>query len=138
MADNGDGVGQEVYTERNILFRTEDTGALLYGMVGYLAGNGSEPQPGHEVILDIQGPAGYTHREGRKVEIPRRRILSGVFEVVEVKDSDIDSPYYNKPEEDAELPEEHKFWGVTIRKIREVETVDEIDRIERAGLVSMM
>lgn len=134
MSDAGSGAPNPVaYTERPILFRTEDTGAVLYGMERYLAGNGEPPKVDDEMVLSILGPLFYTQVGHETVEYPRRPLLEGVCRVVEVSDSDIDSPFFSKqPESDL------AFWGLIVVKVRDIEHEDEIEKIEPAGLVSMI
>lgn len=68
----------EVYTEKPILFRTMDTGAVLYGMPEYRAGRGSAPSVGDEVVLSVLGPQSYTYVDHQKVTQPRSMYLDGV------------------------------------------------------------
>ncbi len=123
----------EVYSEKPILFRTEGTGALLFGSDEYHAGRGNAPAVGDEMVLSVLGPQAYRHEGREKVAVPRSLYLDGVYAVIDVQDGDIASPFFKKPTD-----KKAEFWGLTVRKVREIEHEDEIDRTEQASLLSMI
>jgi hypothetical protein len=100
-------------------------------MAEYRAGNGLPPAVGDQVVLNIPSPSAYTYdNDSKRVPIELEPVFEGVYEVIDVREDGIDSPFFT-PTGDS------SFWGLTVSRIRDIEAGD-TELTEAATLVAMM
>jgi len=125
----------EVYKERPVYFIEKGTGAILYGMAEYRAGNGQSPMVGDQMVLQVKWPEFRVFEEGHMGEsVDLGLALDGVYRVVQVEDGNLEKSVFLSSAQD---PNE-SYWGVTVEKAAEIEDESQVDHVEKAGLISMI